>query len=159
MSEQNNNINDEGDLRKYRVYVSHGPEDNITDSPEDWGAPLVHAGVYTMYLRFGKTSESAKAERKAQGHAKLWPKPGYVYLVQGPPGLYKIGKSKDPEDRVRTFGVKLPFEVDLIHTIQCADYTAAEKALHLRFADKRSEGEWFALADEDVETIKAISAL
>jgi len=35
----------------------------------------------------------------------------------------------------------------------------AEKKLHKLFADKRVNGEWFALTDDDVAKIKAIEEL
>jgi hypothetical protein len=87
------------------------------------------------------------------------PDPGYVYLVQSPTGAYKIGRAKNPKDRVRTFGVKLPFEIELIHTIEAADYKVAERQLHERFAPKRVNGEWFNLTPEDVASIKSIERL
>jgi hypothetical protein len=35
-----------------------------------------------------------------------------------------------------------------------SDYTQAERSLHLHFHEKRLEGEWFALNDEDIAFIK-----
>lgn len=87
------------------------------------------------------------------------PKTGYVYLLRSKNGdHYKIGKASDPKSRTKTIGIKLPFEVELIHTIHCKDYTAAEEKLHIRFEQKRVNGEWFALSLEDVEWIKSIQS-
>lgn len=51
------------------------------------------------------------------GHINGWlkieqPKPGFVYVLKGltQKGHYKIGYSKNPEKRINTLGVKLPFE-------------------------------------------------
>lgn len=44
-------------------------------------------------------------------------KKGYVYLIQSPTGYCKIGRTKNPEDRLSTFKVKLPFEVEYLYLI------------------------------------------
>lgn len=96
----------------------------------------------------------------AQRRARLRPQPGYVYLLHAPEvQCYKIGRSKEIKSRVALLNIQLPFDVQLVHKIECADYISAEKALHLRFADKHLRGEWFALTDEDVAEIKAIEAM
>jgi hypothetical protein len=87
------------------------------------------------------------------------PKAGYVYLIQSPTGSYKIGRSKNIANRLKTFNVKLPFEIEIEHVISCSDYRAAERELHKRYADKRVNGEWFALTRDDVEQIKAIVSM
>jgi hypothetical protein len=80
--------------------------------------------------------------------------PGFLYLIREGGGTYKIGKAKDPDDQLRTFEVKLPFPIKLIHTIPCENYHQAESYLHERYQDKRVAGEWFALDDKDVGEIK-----
>lgn len=68
---------------------------------------------------------------------------------------YKVGRTRNMPDRMRTFGVKLPF----LYTIQlCAwfdDHYAAEAGYHRIFADKRINGEWFDLAEQDIGLIRA----
>ena len=81
-------------------------------------------------------------------------KAGYVYLLQSPTNAYKIGISKRPDDRLRTFSVKLPFEISYVCLIATQDMYGLETKLHAQFADKRINGEWFALDDADVEYIK-----
>lgn len=84
------------------------------------------------------------------------PKRGYVYLVQLGP-YYKIGRSVNPESRVKAFtSVKMPYPINLIHTIESSDPTEAEAHLHHRFADLRMNGEWFRLPDWAVGYIKLI---
>ena len=83
-------------------------------------------------------------------------KAGQVYLIQSDRGHYKIGMTKNIDDRMATFHVKLPFEPDLIHVIECEDRRATEKALHIKFAAKRINGEWFDLTGTDVAFIKSI---
>jgi hypothetical protein len=86
--------------------------------------------------------------------------PGYVYLVQSPTGTYKIGRSLNVKDRLKTFHLKLPFEVELVHIIECERMRQAEGCLHQRFETKRiNESEFFALTDEDVAWIKSIERM
>lgn len=83
---------------------------------------------------------------------------GYVYLIKAnlPGGYssYKIGHSRDIENRLKIFNVKLPFEFDLIHLIETADMRELERMFHRQFQSKRVNGEWFDLSADDVEWIK-----
>lgn len=83
--------------------------------------------------------------------------PGYVYLIQSPTGAYKIGRTKNPADRLKTFSVKLPFEVEFVCVIESHNMIELESDLHARYADKRVNGEWFNLDAADVEAIKAMA--
>lgn len=80
------------------------------------------------------------------------PQPGYVYVVEGG-GYYKIGKAKDIRNRTTWFELKLPFEVKLVYLIESEYYSETEKELHLAFANKRINGEWFDLTEEDLDYI------
>lgn len=81
-------------------------------------------------------------------------KPGYIYLLKSEAGHYKIGRTHNPDDRAKTFGVKLPFRVEYICLIKCNDMELLEAALHCRFAKKRLDGEWFKLNAKDVDYMK-----
>lgn len=70
--------------------------------------------------------------------------------------FYKIGRTVDPEARVRHLGIQLPFPVSVEHIIPCEDHKASERALHDMYASKRANGEWFSLLASDVEEIKGI---
>ncbi len=83
---------------------------------------------------------------------------GYVYLIVSPEGHYKIGKTKNPENRKKTFEVKLPFRVEYVCVIKADDMDTLEKELHARFSDKRINGEWFSLNPEDVAYIQGLVA-
>lgn len=83
---------------------------------------------------------------------------GYVYLVQSPTGYYKIGRTVNPRNRLKTFGVLLPFEVEFVAVISTPDMRELEKELHERFAMKRANGEWFALDQHDIEYIKGLAS-
>lgn len=119
----------------------------------------------------GKTSVSDRAYRRAVGMmngediSEYRPSPkqirkprfGYVYLLKSDKGHYKIGRSEKPFDRMNAMGIRLPFEVEPVCVIESEDHVSLEKELHTMFADFRVNGEWFKLADEDVEYIKSLA--
>jgi hypothetical protein len=78
---------------------------------------------------------------------------GHVYILANHEvGFYKIGcTSGSVVWRVQQFAPKLPFEVEIVMAFRCVlgQERAAEHLLHRRFADKRANGEWFRLDEED----------
>lgn len=81
---------------------------------------------------------------------------GYVYLFQCG-DQYKIGYSKTPVKRRQQFRTGSPFPVKTVHLLRTVYYRQIEKQLHYQFADKRKQGEWFALDDADVAYIKSLN--
>jgi hypothetical protein len=75
---------------------------------------------------------------------------GYVYLLSGG-GYFKIGQTQYLEKRIKQIGTKLPFKIQYVHWIQTNDMDGLETYWHQYFADRREEGEWFTLSDEEVE--------
>lgn len=95
-----------------------------------------------------------------QQKRKLVGQKGYIYLVQKEgTNLYKIGKTVDPYGRIRKFQILLPFPIEAIHLIESDNYDLAETHLHQKYADCRKGGEWFELAPEQIEEIKAIKRM
>lgn len=92
--------------------------------------------------------------RKYQGSTPATDNPGHVYLVKSVTGHYKIGRSKNARSRARTFGIALPFEIELEHVINCRDYIEVETLLHDLFWDRHVNGEWFALTFPDIISIR-----
>ena len=83
---------------------------------------------------------------------------GYVYLLahKSEPGVYKIGRTRNPESRRQTFGVLLPFPVEFECVIPARDMVVLESSLHAKFAADRINGEWFRLSPADVAYIKSL---
>ncbi len=80
---------------------------------------------------------------------------GYVYLIRhGTRNEYKIGKTYNPVRREGEIRMELPEKVQPIHYIKTDDPSGIENYWHSRFANKRKEGEWFALTIEDVKAFK-----
>ncbi len=80
---------------------------------------------------------------------------GYVYLLKhGSRREYKIGKTFNPLRREGEIALQLPEKLEPIHYIKTDDPSGIENYWHTRFADKRKEGEWFALAPMDIQAFK-----
>lgn len=79
---------------------------------------------------------------------------GYVYILRSDSGYWKIGRAKNPANRLKTFTVKLPFVVNYEMVIPSTDYAALEQELHARFDYCRVNGEWFELTDGDIADLK-----
>lgn len=139
-------------------------DEMVYDQPlENFLAIATEAWERYQVVKAQKDFEEAERERLAQlTYLHREPKPyvpakakhGYVYLISGN-GSYKIGKSLDPQKRLKE--LKLPFPAEIIHTIESNDYTRAEQHFHWKFAEKQINGEWFALLDTDIEYMKSIT--
>lgn len=97
--------------------------------------------------------------RKAKSDPSSEARGGYVYLLKSPTGAYKVGRTKNPDNRLATFGVKLPFEVEYICVIETDDMYALERELHDRFEELRINGEWFALTITEIAYMELLAGV
>lgn len=72
-------------------------------------------------------------------------------------GAIKIGSTKKLDQRLMQFGVKLPFDIKIVHIIYCENGDTTEKLLHKHFGNKRLNGEWFSLNKNDLSDIKNLN--
>jgi len=83
---------------------------------------------------------------------------GFVYIFGSvATGYFKIGCGDRPASRLRDYErSKLPFPVEMIHTIPVDDKVMAEAELHRLFRENRTNGEWFKLTDEELGKITSL---
>lgn len=82
-----------------------------------------------------------------------------LYLMKNSFGLYKIGISREPDNRRRQIQNASGVDVELIRTFRTtAPAPYMESKLHRRLDNKRCNGEWFHF-DNCEEAVKAIEAL
>jgi hypothetical protein len=80
---------------------------------------------------------------------------GWVYVARADNDLYKIGQCRRSLDqRIKGVSYASPIPIQLILSIDSDDCKTLEREMHLKFASKRSHGEWFALNSSDIEAIK-----
>jgi hypothetical protein len=79
---------------------------------------------------------------------------GFVYLVHGHRGEYKIGRTNLVDRRLVELGATAAIEYELVHEIKTDDPVGVEAYWHRRFADKRMRGEWFKLNAADIRAFK-----
>lgn len=74
----------------------------------------------------------------------------YVYVIrQCQPGapVYKIGASNNPMRRIKTLQTSNPYPLRLVVMFEGDE--SLEKQLHERYANRRLQGEWFALTEQE----------
>ncbi len=90
--------------------------------------------------------------KKSKKYIRQFDVVGYIYLIKSPLG-YKIGKTKDINDRAAIFNVKLPFEWSFEKIFLVPHYHFLEKYLHNLFDNKKINGEWFNLEEKEIESL------
>src|SRR5258707_4205423 len=130
MSEDFTTTRDEYIAKVIELWNLGSVEENTFLDPSDNVRSYVEAAIEERERRKGlEIKRKAKNLQDSMKHA------GYVYLLQSSSKNYKIGRTKNPKDRIRTFSVKLPFEVEYIAVIQTTDMYGLERQLHERFVD------------------------
>jgi hypothetical protein len=109
---------------------------------------------YEDVIPLCQTIASANSANLDEVTSKV-PAVGYVYLLKhGARREYKIGRTNNPLRREGEIAIELPERVQPLHVIKTDDPAGIESYWHARFADKRKEGEWFALTAGDVQAFK-----
>jgi hypothetical protein len=79
---------------------------------------------------------------------------GFVYLLKGSPGRYKIGHTTGPGRRQYELSAGASTELDAVHKIETDDPLGVEAYWHTRFAAEHTHREWFKLSAADVKAFK-----
>jgi hypothetical protein len=86
-------------------------------------------------------------------------RPGIVYLIGGPPGLYKIGSTENVGCRLRQLQTASAFPLSILCSFSAADMLWLERALHHKYRSRREHGEWFSLTLDDLREFRLIRRL
>lgn len=134
------------------VYEKFGPKNERIGKALAWcRAHPQHEDVASIlesaYSRPAPSDEGGGSGAESAGY-------GFVYLVRGHPGEYKIGRTNLVDRRLSELGVTSPVEQTLVHEIKTDDPVNIEAYWHNRFAGKRMRGEWFKLTSADVKAFK-----
>lgn len=79
--------------------------------------------------------------------------PGTVYVIEGAPGLYKIGfTAGSVGKRLRQLQTGNPTALRIEMTL--TGTARDEQRLHALFSDKRTVGEWFELSAMDLAVLR-----
>lgn len=79
---------------------------------------------------------------------------GFVYLMRAADTDYfKIGKSINPDRRLKQIYPKMPFETRIVGTKGTNYMSLCEKIQHSNYSHCRANGEWFQLKGEDLEGV------
>lgn len=81
---------------------------------------------------------------------------GFVYVMRCGPH-YKIGASKNPGLRLTQLQTQPPFDIEGVMGFETDDMLGLERLIHEYFADKRVNGEWFLLDDDDIVLLPAVA--
>ena len=131
------------------LMLTHKEWDDIKEKINDF-----YSSTNQQYI--SNFNSNRITERNASNKKKTPNKiQGYIYILNSVHG-YKIGRSITPISRVEHLGVKLPFPIDVMNIFPADDYITAERICHRMHSDKRLNGEWFALKEDDVEWFKSI---
>lgn len=77
---------------------------------------------------------------------------GYVYLAKCGP-YYKIGKSKYPTKRLAQIALQMPWPLREVAVWHTETMSTMERNLHLWWAHRRRNGEWFEFTDFDLQIL------
>ncbi len=73
-----------------------------------------------------------------------------VYIIKTSKRLYKIGKTKDLQQRMTSYHTHLPSDFRVIRQYMASNMDELEEALHIVFQHRRVRGEWFELLPDDL---------
>jgi len=118
-------------------------------------SPLISEALKDEFKQFLNDPFGYKQSRRKEKESQS--REGFVYILKCGP-YYKIGLSQVVDRRIEQLSTTPPFDVELIYTIETDDMYDLESFLHNKFSEKRKNGEWFELGQDDIEYIMGLGA-
>jgi hypothetical protein len=75
-----------------------------------------------------------------------------IYLIKGG-SLFKIGRSKDINSRIKNLYTGSPVDLSIIHLRETANSANVESRLHKYFSEYRHHGEWFKFDERQLDWV------
>lgn len=123
----------------------------IEKSPNEGNVVVTPVGLMTdddrAFITENKQIILASLNLEIAVDNTLFTPSGYVYFLRSGPYV-KIGKTTNLDERIKTLRIQLPFEVELVHAVECRDHHEVESSFHEMFKDHRVNGEWFEMPNE-----------
>lgn len=79
-----------------------------------------------------------------------------IYILENVENFYKIGYSKNPQERVKQLSTGNSSELRLLKTFETKYDSKIEAYLKRYFNSKKIKGEWFDLSKEDIKKIDSL---
>lgn len=115
------------------------------DAPEYQDVVAVCSAVY-------RPTDAAGEERSDANDSGI--RTGFVYLIKGRRGEYKLGRTSVVDRRLSELATGSPVDLEVVHEIKTDDPLGVEAYWHRRFSERRIKNEWFKLSSSDVRAFK-----
>lgn len=107
-------------------------------------------------IRSDQTVSRALKQLESKGYIKPRQSVGFIYVIKCA-GYFKIGKTRNMGKRLRDYSTHYPLDVELVLCCPSSDMDSDETHLHRIYEAFRVKGEWFALEDWHIDTIRQFS--
>jgi hypothetical protein len=135
----------------HTIFSRFGGKQGLIDAVADFCKRSAGFDDILTILSTAKNSSKQISEDECDMRSRV--SIGFVYLLKSGPH-YKIGRTNSMGRRTSELAIKIPVPPKTIHHIETDDPIGVETYWHIRFAEKRGEGEWFNLSPEDVKAFK-----
>lgn len=134
------------EIPSIEAFLRLGDFDAITRRLRSFAANRVEFADIVELLPIAKSTSDQDADCQESAL-------GFVYLMKMGRN-FKIGRTNSAGRREYELAIQMPEKASVIHEIKTDDPVGIEKYWHSRFAEKRLNGEWFALTAADVSTFR-----
>lgn len=135
-----------------KLYKKHLPKEISREEAEafekQWRSTILEQRILDGYdFKIGEVTLNNRTRNK-----------GVIYIVRVG-DLYKIGFTRNFRNRITNLRSHNPNGLEILLVFSVGNPELVERMLHRLFKSKRWSGEWFHLAEEDMEFLKCLSGL